>query len=79
MDGRDASGFGGAPFQNGKKRGIPPMFFRECASGCESRGWRSAENECVQAIERERVRREGFSKRRDEFTDECSVFRSTCQ
>ena len=63
------------PFQNGKERGIPPMFFEECASRLESGTCRSRENKCVQAIEKNRFRGEkrNGSKRKAEFTKEYSA------
>jgi hypothetical protein len=66
---RDCADFGEAAFRSGTKRGTPPMFLEECASGRESLAWRSVENKCVQAIEREAVRGEVCSKKEGDFTE----------
>jgi hypothetical protein len=48
------------------------MFFEECASGCKLRGCGGVENKCVQAVEKKGVKEGVCSKRRGEFTYECS-------
>ena len=42
-------------FQNGKHRGVPPMFSEERASNLESAGCGRSENKCVESIERKGV------------------------
>jgi hypothetical protein len=49
-------------FRNGAKRGIPPIFSKECASGCESAGCENMENRSVQELEKKEVAK-GLSKR----------------
>jgi hypothetical protein len=85
--GRDLCSYGvESEFRNGKEGGIPPMFFKECASGFGSTGCGRVENESVQVIERigftdlrECAEVARGSKREVEFTSEHSVRRSRCQ
>ena len=70
-------------FQNGTKRDIPPMFFKEWGSSVESMGCEGQENKSVQVVVNkevtERVRKRSCSKRNGDFTKECSRRESTCQ
>src|SRR5277367_4223006 len=53
--------------------GIPPMFFKECASSLECLGCKSAGNKCVEVIEIVGDVRWGFSNWRSYFIEEYNV------
>jgi hypothetical protein len=63
----------------GRGGGYPRMFSKRRASDFESMTCRRAGNKCVQAIKKTGVKEWGWSKRKGEFTYECSVSLITCQ